>query len=149
MYIWAAFDNWLTFTINWKMAVMTIISSKLPNSSNNGHIFTAAYKNTALNRSSKDYTILTVINVDICSNIKNKIAWIFTILNVKLLTFDRIWDFYLELLWLIFEIVVLWIKFFLLYFWWQDIVLRLSLLLYFRRLNNRFWLRLCFLLFRL
>jgi hypothetical protein len=80
----------LTFAINGKIGIMTVVCSELSNCSYNHHIFAISNKDAALNWSSKNEAVFTVININICSNIKNEIDSIFTVLNIKLLSFDRI-----------------------------------------------------------
>lgn len=122
MYVWTALNNWLTLTIYWKVAIVTVISSELCCCSNNYHIFATAYKYTTLNRPNKNNTIRAIINIKISTNVKNEIIAVFAVLYVKLLTFYAIRNFDFKLVLLIFEVVVLRIELFLFYFWWHNIV---------------------------
>ncbi len=139
----------MTFTINRKMTIMTVICSKLSYRTNYYHIFTISNKDTTLDRSSKYKTILTIIDVYIGSYIKNKVFTIFTIINIELLTFYGIDRFCFELILLIFEIIVLGINFLFFECCWENVVFWLlcrNLLGFFRLLDNRrgrlnnFWL---------
>lgn len=113
----ATLYDWLALTIDWKMRVMTIVSSKLANSCHNYHVFATTHKYAALYGSCKNETIFTVVNVNVSSNIKNEIRSIIAIFDIKLLPFYRVHSFYSELIFLLFEIIILWIKFFFLYCW--------------------------------
>ena len=140
-------NNWLTLTTQWKMTIMPIVQSKLPCNPNKNHILATSNKDTTFTRSSKHKAILTIINVDIGSDIKDKVERSLTVFNIELLSFKRINNFNFELILLIFEIEVFRIEFLFLWFCWQDVVFRfwlfhlLFFLLWF--INFELFLTLC------
>lgn len=130
MYSRTTLNDWLTFTINWEVALMTIICSKLPYCSYDDHIFTIPDKNAALNRSSEYETILTIIDVYIGGYVKYEICSILTSVNVELLPLYWVNRFYSELIFLLLKVIILWIKFLLLYWRGHDIIFWFWLLLH-------------------
>jgi len=67
------------------MTVVAVVGSELTSNSNNDHIFAASNKDTTLTRTCKNEAILTIVNVNIGSVIKNKVCTIFTIIDIELL----------------------------------------------------------------
>lgn len=98
------------------MTIMTVIRSKLSNNANNNHILTTPHKDTTFTGGSKNKTVLTVINIDICGDIEDKISPIFASINIELLPLYRVDRLDPELIFLLFEVVILWVECFLLYF---------------------------------
>lgn len=86
MHISRTLNNRLTLTKQRHMTVMTLKSSKLPSRRHNNQIPTIPNKYSTLAWSYIHKTILTIIDVEIGSNIKNKIMTTFTIINIELLT---------------------------------------------------------------
>lgn len=132
-----AFDNWLTFAIEWESTLVTLVSSKLTSDSYNVKFFTISNKYGTFTWCYKDITVLAVINIDISCDIKDKIAAIFTIIDIKLLFFYWIDFLDFERIRLIFETVIIRIIFFLncLSFRLQYISMKFRCL--FNRLNRR------------
>lgn len=67
---------------------MTLISPKLLGGSNEDHPFAVSNEDGALTWSNKDGAILTVIDVEVGSDVKDKVLAVFAILNVVLLLLD-------------------------------------------------------------
>lgn len=100
---------------------MAFKCSKLFCSCNYNEVFTISYKYCAFAWSNINFTIFCVIDVHISSDIKDKIFWILTIINVILLAFDRVYLFNPELIFFIFELIIIWIVFLLYFIWLKDI----------------------------
>lgn len=113
MNIRTALDNWLTLAIDREMAIVTIIRSKLPHNPYNNQVAAASGENATLTGRRKDKAVLTVIDVDVGSDIEDKVSTVFTSIDIKLLTFDGIDGLDLELVLLLFEEIVLRIEGFL------------------------------------
>lgn len=111
--LWRTFNDRLTFTQQWEYAIVAFISSELFGSCNNRQISTVSNKYCALTWSNVYFTIICVIDINIGGNIKDKILWLFAIINVVLLTFYWIDFFNLELICLIFESIIIRIVLFL------------------------------------
>jgi len=75
---------------------MALKSSELFGCCNKSNSFAISNKDSTLAWGYKDDTIFTVINVNIGCNIKNKILAFFTVLNIILLLFNRIYLFNLK-----------------------------------------------------
>jgi hypothetical protein len=67
---------------------MAFICSELFSCRNNDHIFAISYENCAFTRSYKNKAVITIINIDVCSDIKYKILAVVAVLNIILLHFD-------------------------------------------------------------
>lgn len=117
---------------------MTLICSKLFCCSYNGKIFTVSNEYCALTWSDINLTIICVINVNIGSNIEDKILRLFTIINVVLLTFYWINLFYSKLIGLIFKTIIVRIVLFLYCSWFQYVRIWFFLFL-FHWLNLRWF----------
>lgn len=111
---------------------MTFICSELFSRSHDGKIFTVSNKYCTLARSNVYLTIIGVIDVHVGSNIKYKVFRLFAIVNIVLLTFNRIDFFHFKLINFVFKSVVVWIVLFSYGFWFQDVWVRLFLFLFYR-----------------
>ena len=129
-----AFNHRLTLTIQWKYAIMTLISPKLLSRSNNSKSLATSYKNCAFAWCNKDSTIISIIDVEISSDVKNKVLRIFAVIYIILLLFNRINLFYFEAINFIFISIVIWIIFLLHCFRLQNIGLKRWLYWFLNRL---------------
>lgn len=96
---------------------MALVSSKLFGGRDDGQIFTVSNKNSAFTRSNINLTIVSIIDVNVGSDVKNKILRISAILDVILLAFNRIDFLYSELIRFILKPIIIWIILFLHCFW--------------------------------
>lgn len=131
-----AFDNWLTFAIEWESTLVTLVSSKLTSDSYNIKLFAISNKNGTFTWCYKDITVLAVINIDIGCDIKDKIARIFTIIDIKLLFFYWIDFLDFERIRLIFETIIIRIVFFLNCFSFRLQYISMKFRCLFNRLNR-------------
>lgn len=96
---------------------MTLVGSELFSGSNNSKISAISNKNSALTGRNINFGIIGIINIDICSNIKDKILRVLTIIYIELLTFNRINNFNFKTILFIFKSIIIWIVFLLYCFW--------------------------------
>lgn len=129
-----AFNHRLTLTIQRKYAIMALISPKLLSRSNNSKSLATSYKNCAFARCNKDSTIISIIDVEISSDVEDKVLWIFAVIYIILLLFNRINLFYFEAINFIFISIVIWIIFLLHCFRLQNIGLKRWLYWFLNRL---------------
>jgi hypothetical protein len=124
-------NDWLTFAIKRKNAIMTLISSELFSRSDDCQSFTISHKYCALAWSYKDSAIFRIIYVEISGYIKDKILGILTVIYIVLLLFDGINLFYFEAIDFIFISIIVWVVFLFHNFRLQNISLK-------RRLHRLF-----------
>jgi hypothetical protein len=109
---------------------MALIGPKLPRYSDYGQLFAVSDKNGAFAGCDKDSAILAVVDVNIGSNIENKITAIFAVVDVVLLLLDGVDFLDLKGICLILEAVVVRIVLFLYCFWLQNVGVKLGWLFY-------------------
>ena len=76
---------------------MATICSELTSDCHNDHFTAAPYEYAALAGRGEDETVLAVIDINICCHVENEIEAIFAVVNIELLTLQRINWLYLEL----------------------------------------------------
>lgn len=104
-----ALNYWTTFTQKRKMTILTIYSPKLPSSCNNSQVFAISDKNSTITRGNENKAIVGIIDINISSNIKDKIRTIFTVVKVKLLHFYSVNLLYFKLSLFISKTKLFWI----------------------------------------
>lgn len=117
---------------------MALIGSELSSDSYDGELPTISDKDSAFAWSNKDSEVLAIINIHIGCDIKDKITTVFTVIDVVLLFFDRVYFLDFKGIGLVFEAIVIRVVFFLDSFRFEDVGVE------FWRLLNRFR---CLLLF--
>lgn len=111
------------------MAVMALKCSELASDRNNDQILTIPDKDSALTWCNIHKTVLSIIDVEIGSNIKHKKLAVFTVLNIELLLIESIDLLHLERPILIDKPIIIQINL-LLYFRWEDVIFGFGLRLF-------------------
>lgn len=104
-----AFDDWLTFAVQRKGAVMAFVSSKLFGDCHHGYVLAIPDEDSWLAWCHEDEAVLWIINVKVGSDIEDEVYAIFAIVDIKLLLFYWIYFLYLESRALIFKTVIIWV----------------------------------------
>lgn len=103
------------------MAIMTLKCSELTSDGNNNHILAIPNKDSAFTWRNIHKTILSIINVEIGSNIKHKKLTVLTVLNIELLLIQSIDLLHLERTILVDKSIIIQINLFL-YLGWKDVI---------------------------
>ena len=117
---WALYD-WLTFAIERESPLVRLECSKLLGGCDQSHIFAVPHKDSAFTWRHKDETVSAIINVKVCSDIKDKKLAIWAVLNIKLLFLDWIDFLYFEAFIFVDESIIVRIELFLLGFGFEYI----------------------------
>ena len=113
---------------------MTVIGPELANKSHDHHVLATSYKDAAVARGCENEAILTVVNVDIGSDIEHEVKPSFAVVDIELFPFERVHHLDFELVFFVLELEIIGVEILFKRFAGQDIVLWFGLWLLFLRL---------------